>query len=506
MTGSWWLPALLCLPLAGSLVLLVAGRRADRWALPFGVAVTGLGLLLSLLMLARFDSGDSSVVQLGFVAPWIAQLDLTLRLGVDGLSLPLVVLTSLLCFLCALYSLRNLPEPGRPRAYVGLFLLLQVGLLGAFASLDLLLFFVFFEVVLAPMWFLIDTWGSGEKRSAANVFILYTVLGSVVMLLGFLLVWASTGTTDMVLLAGQRGEQMSGGVQLAAALLIGVGLAVKTPVWPLHTWLPDAHTAAPTAGSVLLAGVMLKMGTYGLVRIVLPQLPEGARVLAPYLAALGVVGIVYGAWASFAQHDLKRLIAFSSVGHMGFVVLGVATLTAVGVNGAMFGNIAHGLITGLLFFVAGSVKLRYGTLDLRTMPRSLYARAPRLGFVLGFAAVASLGLPGLAGFWGEFLPMLGAFHPGVPERALYRVLLVVAATGTVFAAAYFLRVLRRVAQGPDTDDRVRDVTGLEAASWLPLVFLVVLLGVLPTLLLGLTGPTVESILSGVGEVVTVVAP
>ena len=474
--------------------------------MPFGVGVTGAGLGLSLLLLARFDSTSSEVMQFSFVVSWVPQLDLSVRLGVDGLSLPMVVLTSLLCFLCALYSWRNLPEPGRPRAFVGLFLLLQVGLLGAFVALDLLLFFVFFEIVLVPMWFLIDIWGSGAKRHAANVFILYTLLGSVVMLLGFLVVWASTGTTDMVVLAAQRGAGMSGTVQIAAALLIGIGLAVKTPVWPFHTWLPDAHTSAPTAGSVLLAGVMLKMGTYGLVRIVLPQLPEGARTLAPYLASLGVIGIVYGAWASYAQRDLKRLIAFSSVGHMGFVVLGIATLTTVGVNGAMFGNVAHGLITGLLFFVAGSVKLRYGTLDLRSMPRSLYARAPRLGFVLGFAAVASLGLPGLAGFWGEFLPMLGAYHPGVPERALYRLLLVVAAVGTVFAAAYFLRVLRRVAQGPDTDERVRDLTGVEAASWLPLVVLVVLLGLLPTLLLGLTGPTVESILSGVGDLVVVGSP
>ncbi|MFZ0324776.1 MAG: NADH-quinone oxidoreductase subunit M [Actinomycetes bacterium] len=506
MTQTWLLPVIVGLPLVASVLLLLAGRRADRWALPFGVGVTGVVLLLSLVLLGRFDTSASSQVQFDFSVSWVPQLDLSIHLGIDGLSLPMVVLTSLLCFLCALYSLRNLPEPGRPRAFVGLFLLLQVGLLGAFAALDLVLFFVFFEIVLAPMWFLIDGWGSGEKRRSANVFILYTLLGSVVMLLGFLLVWSSTGTTDMVVLADQHGSQMSGAVQLAAALLIGIGLAVKTPVWPLHSWLPDAHTAAPTAGSVLLAGVMLKMGTYGLVRIVLPQLPEGARALAPYLAALGVVGIVYGAMASYAQRDLKRLIAFSSVGHMGFVALGIATLTGVGVNGAMFGNVAHGLITGLLFFVAGSIKVRYGTLDLRSMPRSLYARAPRLGFVLGFAAVASLGLPGLAGFWGEFLPMLGAYHPAVPARALYRVLLVIAALGTVFAAAYFLRVLRRVAQGPSTTERVRDLTGLEAASWLPLVVLIVVLGLLPSALLDLTGPTVESILDGVPGVAVVGTP
>jgi NADH-quinone oxidoreductase subunit M len=310
------------------------------------------------------------------------------------------------------------------------------------------------------------------------------------MLLGFLLIWAETGTTDIVALASLAGDGMGSSTQLLAVLLVGVGLAVKTPMWPLHSWLPDAHTAAPTVGSVLLAGVLLKMGTYGMVRVALPVLPEGARSVAPYLGALAVAGILYGAWASYAQTDLKRLIAFSSVGHMGFVLLGIATLTPLGVNAALFGNIAHGLITGLLFFVVGGIKERYHTSELSRLPRGLYATAPRLGFVLGFAAVASLGLPGLAGFWGEFLALVASYRPAVPEQTFFRVLMVLAALGTVLTAAYFLRVLRQVGQGEPTGPPVHDVTRLEWASWAPLAALVLVFGLFPGALLTLTGPAV----------------
>ncbi|HVQ87797.1 MAG TPA: NADH-quinone oxidoreductase subunit M [Actinomycetes bacterium] len=489
------LPALLLLPLAGAVVLLVAGPRADSWAVGWGVAVQGLGLLVALAMLAGFDTSKSQVMQFEVNAEWVPQLDLSIHLGVDGISLPLVVLTSLLGLLTTVYSVRFLPEPGRPRAFIGLLLVLQVGMLGTFVALNLVLFFVFFEVVLVPMWFLIAFWGQGEKRSAANLFILYTVLGSIVMLVGFLLVWVQTGTTDMVELAAAHGLGLTSTTQLAAVLLIGVGLAVKTPMWPLHSWLPDAHTAAPTVGSVLLAGVLLKMGTYGMVRIALPVLPSGAADVAPYLAVLAVIGILYGAWASFGQRDLKRLIAFSSVGHMGFVLFGISTLDPIGVNAALFGNIAHGLITGLLFFIVGGLKIRTHTTALRDLPRGLYQRAPRLGFLLGFACVAGLGLPGLAGFWGEFLALLGAYNPFLPQRLLYRCLLVLAALGMVLTAVYFLRVMRRVGQGKPDEEPIKDVSEVEAASWVPLAALILALGIFPGVLLSLTAPSVEQVLS-----------
>jgi NADH-quinone oxidoreductase subunit M len=506
MTGlSWVVVALLAVPTLGSLVLLLAGRRADAWAVRFGVGVTGVVLVLAVVLAGGFDRADAARLQGVVDVPWVPQLGLRFHVGVDGISLPLVVLTALLTCLCAAYGLRHLPEPGRPRALTALLLLLEVGLLGTFVAQDLLLFFVFFEVVLAPMYFVIAVWGSAHhepgtasRERAATTFILYTVLGSVVMLLGFLLVWARTGTTDLVVLAARGGAGMSHTVQLVAVIAIGVGLAVKAPMWPLHTWLPDAHTAAPTVGSVLLAGVLLKMGTYGMVRIAVPVLPAGAATVAPWLGALGVVGIVYGSLACLGQRDLKRLVAFSSVGHMGFVLLGIATLTPVGINGALYANVAHGVITGLLFFLVGGVKERHGTTDLGALPRSLYARAPRLGALLALAAVASLGLPGLAGFWGEFLAMAGAYHPAdVLHRTTFLVLLAFAAAGTVLTAYYLLRVVRRVDQGDGTGPPVADVDAVEATAWLPLAALAVVLGLVPGILLGLSTPVVGSLL-GVG--------
>lgn len=497
MTSAWLLPGLLAIPFLGAVVMLLAGQRAERWATWFGVIVQSLGLLLTLVALSQFRHSQSASMQLVVEAEWIPELLVDFRIGVDGISLPLVTLTSLLGWCSAVYTVRRVPTPGRARAFVGLLLLLQVGMLGTFMALDLILFFLFFEVVLAPMWFLIAFWGGGERRRAANTFILYTVLGSIVMLLGFLVVMVETGSADMVALASGLGAEMSGGAQLAAALLILGGLAVKTPMWPLHTWLPDAHTAAPTVGSVLLAGVLLKMGTYGMVRIVVPTLPDAMVSIAPYLAAFAVVGILYGALASYGQDDLKRVIAFSSVGHMGFVLLGISTLSVVGINAALFGNLAHGLITGLLFFVVGGIKERTGTTVLAGLPRGLYSAAPRLGFLLGFAAVASLGMPGLAGFWGEFLALVGAYHPLVPELTFYRAMLVLAAVGMVLAAAYFLKVLRRVGQGSASEAQLEDIEADEWLAWTPLVVLIVVLGLAPFLVVELTDPAVRVVVESV---------
>jgi len=485
---------LLAVPLAGA-CLMLAGRRADGWAVATFVGATSLELALAVILAAIFPWQASRTVHGSITFGWIKSLGLVGHWGVDGMSIPLLVLTSLLCLCCAVYSLRHVPDGGSRRAYVGLFLLLQAGLIGTFVALDLLSFFVFFEVVLVPMWFLIAWWGEGDSRRSATVFIVYTVSGSALMLSGFLWLWAVSGTTDIVRLTQLHGSGLSGATQLSIAVLIGVGLAVKAPMWPFHSWLPDAHTAAPTAASVLLAGVLLKMGTYGMVRILLPSVPSGMRLLAPLLAVLAVVGIWYGAAATYAQRDLKRLIAFSSVAHMGFVLLGIASLTTIGVNGALFGNIAHGLITGLLFFLSGVIRQRHGTLDLATMPRALYARAPRLGFILAGAAIASLGLPGLAGFWGEFLPMLGAYQPGATVLVLYRTCVAAAALGTVFAAAYLLRMLRRVVQGPTTTTRLRDLAGAETGAIAPLVGLVVLLGLVPGLLLTATAPAVSAVVA-----------
>lgn len=486
------------------------GSSPDQAVLRHGVIVTGAILAATIVLTLGFDHGRPSKMQASTDITWIHALDVRIHLGVDGISLPLLVMTALLTFLCALYSYFKMPSGPSPKAFVALLLVLESGTLATFAVLDLVLFFLAFEMVLIPMYFLIARWGGEGRQAAAWKFILFTLLGSVVMLLGLLLIGLKAGTFDMVALATDNGRGLTTSVQVIAVLAIGIGLAVKTPMWPLHSWLPDAHTAAPTVGSVLLAGVLLKMGTYGFVRIVLPIAPDGMRVFAPYLAAFAVAGVIYGSLACLAlarpgrKGDLKRLIAYSSVGHMGFVLLGIATMTPTGVNGALFANIAHGLITGLLFFLVGALKDRYGTADLDTLAgatgAALYGRAPRLGGLLAFAAVASLGLPGLAGFWGEMLALFGAFDPAEGlSRPAFLTFMAIGAFGTLLTAAYLLLVVRRVCMGgprPSGETAIADVQGYEFAAWTPLVALTVLAGLWPAVLLGLTDPAVQQLLAG----------
>ncbi|MET9861716.1 NADH-quinone oxidoreductase subunit M [Streptomyces smyrnaeus] len=512
--------AVVALPLLGAVAALLPappglrGRGPDQAVLRHGVTVTGAVLALTVVLTLGFDHDRPGSMQAETNVSWIPALGVRLHFGTDGISLPLLVLTALLTFLCALYSYVRMPQGPSPKAFVALLLLLECGTLATFAVLDLMLFFLAFEMVLIPMYFLIARWGGEGRGPAAWKFVLYTLLGSVVMLLGLLVLGLNAGTFDMVRLADAHGSGLGRTTQLIAALAIGIGLAVKAPMWPLHSWLPDAHTAAPTVGSVLLAGVLLKMGTYGFVRILLPGVPEGAHTFAPYLAAFAVAGIIYGSLACLAlarkgaKGDLKRLIAYSSVGHMGFVLLGIATLTHTGVNGALYANLAHGLITGLLFFLVGALKDRTGTSDLDTLAGvtggALYGRAPRLGGLLAFGAVASLGLPGLAGFWGELLALLGAYHPAAGlSRPAFMVFLVFGALGTLLTAAYLLVVVRRVCMGDPAETRperlaaVTDVRGYEFAAWTPLVVLTVVAGLWPGALLGLMDPAVQSLLPGV---------
>ncbi len=532
-------------PLVGAVAALLPappglkGKSPDQAVLRHGVTVTGAVLVAAVVLALGFDHDHPSKMQATTDISWIPALDVRIHLGIDGISLPLLVLTALLTFLCALYSyfkqqhqrLAPRAEGPSPKAFVALILVLESGTLATFAVLDLLLFFLAFEMVLIPMYFLIARWGGAQRAQSAWKFILYTLLGSVVMLLGLLLIGLRSGTFDMVALATDNHPGLTKSVQVIAVLAIGIGLAVKTPMWPLHSWLPDAHTAAPTVGSVLLAGVLLKMGTYGFIRILLPIAPDGMRTFAPYLAAFAVVGIIYGSLACLAlarpgaKGDLKRLIAYSSVGHMGFVLLGISTMSPTGVNGALFANIAHGLITGLLFFLVGALKDRTGTSDLDALSRpspdhrpstsgsaapdsfqpgaALYGKAPRLGGLLAFGAVASLGLPGLAGFWGEMLALFGAFEPADElSRPAYLTFMAIAAFGTLLTAAYMLIVVRRVCMGPAVDGgarqtpRLADVHGYELASWTPLVALTVLAGLWPAALLGLTDPAVQQLLAG----------
>jgi NADH-quinone oxidoreductase subunit M len=491
------LVAVLAVPALGAVLLALLPDRLARWA---GVAVAGVTFLLSLGLLA--DRHDPRTV----VDPWheldvawAPDLDLRLHLGVDGISWPLVALTTLLTLLCAVYTLRHVPSPGRAGTLLALLFVLEVGVVGTFLALDLLLFFVFFEVTLAPMFALIAVWGGPARRHAARKFLLYTLFGSVLLLVGLVLVIVQGGTADVVALSEAGGDGIARGTQLTAFTLLLVAFAVKSPLWPLHTWLPDAHTEAPTVGSVILAGVLLKMGTYGIIRLAVPVLPEGARAAAPVIGVLAVAAILVGGLVCLAQPELKRLIAYSSVGHMGFVLLGVASLTAAGLQAALIGNIAHGLITGLLFFLAGAIKDRYGT-GLLDQLGGLVAKAPRLAGLLGFAAVASLGLPGLAGFWGEAFAVVGAWRSGADlSRPLFVTLAVLAALGAALAAAYFLRLLREVTAGPPAGRvAVVDAPGLTAAevvAWSPLVVLTLALGVWPALVLDLTAGPVDALIA-----------
>jgi NADH-quinone oxidoreductase subunit M len=493
------------LPLAGALVIALVPRENEVTIRALGIVFTGAALVVAIAILVGFDYGGGSALQFELDTAWIPAISARFHVGIDGISLPLYILTFAISFLCAVYTWRFVPSPGRAKAFLALMLVLETGMAGTFIAFDLILFFVFWELVLVPMYFLIGKWGSSNREYAAIKFFLYTLFGSVFMLLGFLALFftAEPNTFDIVEL--QRYAQQGGfshGFQLIVFGAVGLGFAVKVPMWPFHTWLPDAHTEAPTIGSVLLAAIMLKMGTYGFVRVALPILPYGAEKYAPWIGALAAIAIVYAALACLAQRDLKRLIAFSSVGHMGFVMLGIATLTPIGINAAIFGMVAHGIITGMLFFCVGSLYDRYHTREIAEIGGGVLQRLPYLGGVFAFVAIASLGLPGLAGFWGEVMALLSAFNPSsiLDQAGLtlwFRVFMVAGGIGTILTAGYFLWMLQRVNMGtlPDKwrEAGFGDVVAVEWVSWTPLLIATVALGLFPSLVFGVTQEPVEAL-------------
>jgi NADH-quinone oxidoreductase subunit M len=489
------------LPALGALVVAFVPRRADRVARGLAIAFTGASLAVGIAILPGFDFGSSSALQFSIDTKWITAIGARFHMGLDGISLPLFELTLLLSFLCAIYTWRTLPPPGTAKAFVALILLLETGMAGTFVSFDLVLFFVFWELVLIPMYFIIGIWGSGRREYAAIKFFLFTLIGSLMMLLSFLgmFFFSHPHTFDIVKLQQfGAGGGFSHGVQLLMFTGVFLGFAIKVPMWPFHTWLPDAHTEAPTVGSVLLAGVLLKMGGYGFIRIAFPILPQAARDWAPWIAILAVVAIVYASLACLAQRDLKRLIAFSSVGHMGFVMLGIATMTTLGVNAAIFGMVAHGVITGMLFFEVGSIYDRYHTRQIAEIGGGLQRITPRLAGALWLTAIASLGLPGLAGFWGEVLALFAAFHPGPGlSVALFRTLMVFGGIGTILTAGYLLWTVQRVNLGvvPERWQQagLRDMFATEWVAWAPLLAGIVVLGLVPALVFGITNDAVRPI-------------
>jgi NADH-quinone oxidoreductase subunit M len=498
---DWGISLATFLPVVGAIVLLFIPSRNDRLIKIVGSAFALAALIVGILMLFEFNFDDAGAMQFVVNAEWIPTIDARYHVGLDGMSLPLFELSLLVSFLCLVYLWWHMPAPGKPKALFALVLLLETGMTGTFVALDLILFFIFWEVVLVPMYFMIGIWGGPRREYAAVKFFLYTLFGSIFMLLGFLALRLTGGTFDILGLIGGEVDA-SPAFQNLVFLGLFLGFAIKVPMWPFHTWLPDAHTEAPTVGSVLLAAIMLKMGTYGFIRIAIPILPDAAQDFAPIIGVLAVIAIIYGALCCFAQTDLKRLIAFSSVGHMGFIMLGIATLTDRGINGAIFGMVAHGLITGMLFFLAGSIHERYHTRELAELGGML-RQIPRFGSVFTYAAIASLGLPGLAGFWGEFLALFGAYQPaeGLSE-GLFRVLMVGGGIGTVLTAGYLLWTIQRVNLGrvpaKFEDGRgIFDVKPLEWWAWAPLLLLIVVAGLYPKMVLDVTDAAVQTVVRAV---------
>jgi len=482
---TWLLTLTTFTPTAGAAVILAIPRGRDALIRGVACAAAAVPLLLSILLLARFlgpgaPPPDAAGYRFLVEADWIPAFNIRYVLGVDGLSLPMVFLTTLLSFLCipASASIRE-----AVRGYFALFLLLETGMIGVFCALDFFLFYVFWEVMLLPMYFLIGIWGGPRREYAAIKFFLYTLLGSVLMLLVMLALYFASDphTFDLRALtaAGQAGGAFRGTLWTVGFIGLFIAFAIKIPVFPFHTWLPDAHVEAPTAISVILAGVLLKMGTYGLLRISFPILPEATAWFAPALAVLGMVNIVYGALCSMAQKDLKKLVAYSSVSHMGYCLLGMAAATPEGIAGCLLQMFNHGTITGMLFLLVGIVYERAHHREIDGFG-GLWKPMPVYGGLTAFAFFASLGLPGLAGFVGEVLVFLGAF-----QVEPIRWIAVVSVSGVVLTAAYFLWAYQRMFLGPVNPKylALADATARERWTLVPLAALVLALGVYPNLFL-----------------------
>jgi NADH-quinone oxidoreductase subunit M len=481
------------IPLAGSLLLLAIPRR-DRDIKVFALVVSLLAFVASLHLpvhLLRNLAGFQFEVD----HPWIPHPRIHYHMGVDGISVWLIVLTTFLTPLCVLISWTSIHE--RVKEFFLLLLILETALIGVFTALDLFLFYFFWEATLIPMALLIGMYGHGRRVYAAVKFFLYTMIASVFMLAAILWLYAKTGTFDFVTIQQSiRSGSVENFAPAALWLFLGffVAFAVKVPLFPLHTWLPDAHVEAPTAGSVLLAGVLLKMGTYGMLRFNIGLFPEQARRHAPWIAALALMGIIYGALVSLVQPNLKKLIAYSSVSHLGFVVLGIFSFTPAGLNGAVFVMLAHGVATGALFMLAGLLYERRHTYEISDFG-GLATPMPRYAAFFLFIVLASVGLPMLNGFIGEFLVLSGAFQ----ARPIYGIL---GATGVIWSAGYLLWMYQRVFFGKvkhDVNNTLPDLNAREKAALWPAAAAALVMGVAPLMWLSTIDPAVQAALRMVGQ-------
>jgi NADH-quinone oxidoreductase subunit M len=495
-------------PLVGMILVLLlpkAQEKAIKW---LSIAISLVPLVLSIVLWISYSSAPGGM-QFVERYPWIPTLGVSIHLGVDGISVPMVFLTALLTTLSLFYSAYTINT--RVKEYFLLFLLLEAGMFGVFVSLDFVLFYVFWEIGLVPMYLLIGIWGGKNRLYAAIKFFIYTLVGSVAMLLAILYIYFNVGSFD-ILDAMAKFRTAVPFLQNFAAVSLAfwaffLAFAIKVPSFPFHTWLPDAHTEAPTAGSVILAGILLKLGAYGFFRIVIPIFPEAFRYYAPVVAVLAVISIVYGALVCMAQTDLKRLIAYSSVSHMGYVMLGLAAAAtsigqgalsngaAMALNGAAMQMFNHGIITGGLFFLVGIIYERAHTRDLKAFG-GLGVKMPYYYGIMAVTGLASLGLPGLAGFWSEFFVFRGAFQ-------IISVYAVVGALGIVITAAYILwKIIQSLFLGPFDQERwghLPDMVAFEKVTMWPLVLFMVFFGVYPTPILNLFNSANVALMALVGK-------
>jgi NADH-quinone oxidoreductase subunit M len=486
------LTTLIVLPLVGGVVVLLSGRERSGFARQVAFIVSLATFAVSLLLWAQFDAA-SAEYQFEETREWLPYFGISYHLGVDGISLLLVVLTTFLTPIALLCSWESIEK--RVREFSFFMLALEAAMIGVFLSLDLFLFYVFWDAMLIPMYFLIGIWGYDRRIYASIKFMLYTMAGSVLMLIA--IIWLAyyhqsvTGVPSFDLI-DLLALDIPVALQTYVFLAFAIAFAIKVPLFPFHTWLPDAHVEAPTAGSVILAGVLLKMGTYGLLRFAFPLFPEAALEFAPYIAILAVVGVVYGALVAMVQPDLKKLVAYSSVSHLGIVVLGLCALNVNGVQGAVFQMLAHGVSTGGLFLIVGMLSDRRHTRLIAEFG-GLKSVAPTLVAAFLLVTLASVGLPGTNGFVGEFLILIGAYRGAFdPTNAPYYT--AVAATGVILSAVYMLWMFQRVNYGPLTNPKNRGLRDLSAREWLviaPICTMAIVMGVVPGLFLTPMEPAIR---------------
>jgi NADH-quinone oxidoreductase subunit M len=480
-------------PAVGAVLMLLLPRGRDTAAKVAALLVSLLTFALSVPLWTRFNAASADY-QFVEQHPWMPTLGISYHLGIDGISLLLVLLTTFLMPLVLLSAWHTIES--RVKEFAVVMLLLETGMLGVFVSLDLFLFYIFWEAMLIPMYLVIGIWGGAHRVYAAVKFILYTLAGSLLMLVAILFLYfqygAATGTYTFDLPALAQFVAPAGRAQSLLFLAFALAFAIKVPMFPFHTWLPDAHTEAPTPGSVILAGVLLKMGTYGFLRFCLPLFPHASLAYAPWIFALSAIGIIYGAWCATVQADVKKLVAYSSVSHLGFVMLGVFTLTPEGLVGGILQMINHGLSTSGLFLIVGMLYERRHTRLIAEFG-GLWRVVPALSVLFLIVCLSSLGLPGLNGFVGEFLILLGTFQ-------IHRGLAAVATTGIIFAAVYLLWMYQRAMFGPITVEANRHLRDLSVREWavlLPVLLFIVWIGVYPVPFTRTTEATVQALITQV---------